>query len=93
VVTVAQILMAVATTMTIPSITADMAVATPRLLAATGQGALNAARQTGSALGVAILGTLSGMHAAGIAMAAGAALTLVLTGLTRHSTQPGTDRP
>ena len=85
VVTVAQVLMAVATTMTIPSITADMAVATPRPLAATGQGALNAARQTGSALGVAILGTLSGMHAAGIAMAAGALITLVLTGLTRRS--------
>ena len=71
--------------MTIPSITADMAVATPRPLAATGQGALNAARQTGSALGVAILGTLSGMHAAGIAMAAGALITLVFTGLTRRS--------
>ena len=85
VVTVAQVLMAIATTMTIPSITADMAVATPRPLAATGQGALNAARQTGSALGVAILGTLSGMHAAGIAMAAGALVTLVLTGLTGRS--------
>ena len=84
VVTVAQVLMAIATTMTIPSITADMAVATPRALAATGQGALNAARQTGSALGVAILGTLSGMHAAGIAMAVGALITLVLTGLTRR---------
>ncbi|ACU76860.1 major facilitator superfamily MFS_1 [Catenulispora acidiphila DSM 44928] len=85
VVTVAQVLMAIATTLTIPSITADMAVATPRPLAATGQGALNAARQTGSALGVAILGTMSGMHAAGIAMAAGALLTLVLAGLTRRS--------
>lgn len=79
VVIVAQVLMAIATTMTIPSITADMAVATPRPLAATGQGALNAARQTGSALGVAILGTLSGMHATGVAMAAGALVTLVLT--------------
>ena len=87
VVVAAQILMAIATTMTIPSITADMAVATPRPLAATGQGALNAARQTGSALGVAVLGTLSGMHAAGIAMAAGALITLVLAGLTRRSTQ------
>jgi DHA2 family methylenomycin A resistance protein-like MFS transporter len=85
VVILAQVLMAIATTMTIPSITADMAVATPRPLAATGQGALNAARQTGSALGVAILGTLSGMHAAGIAMAAGALITLALTGLTRRS--------
>ena len=84
VVTVAQVLMAIATTLTIPSITADMAVATPRPLAATGQGALNAARQTGSALGVAILGTLSGMHAAGIAMAAGALITLLLAGLTRR---------
>ena len=84
VVILAQVLMALATTMTIPSITADMAVATPRALAATGQGALNAARQTGSALGVAILGTLSGMHAAGIAMAVGALVTLVLTGLTRR---------
>jgi DHA2 family methylenomycin A resistance protein-like MFS transporter len=85
VVIVAQVLMAIATTLTIPSITADMAVATPRPLAATGQGALNAARQTGSALGVAILGTLSGMHAAGIAMAAGALLTLVVTALTRRA--------
>ncbi|MEY9925833.1 DHA2 family methylenomycin A resistance protein-like MFS transporter [Catenulispora sp. GP43] len=85
VVVLAQVLMAIATTMTIPSITADMAVATPRPLAATGQGALNAARQTGSALGVAILGTLSGMHAAGTAMAAGALITLVLAGLTRRN--------
>jgi DHA2 family methylenomycin A resistance protein-like MFS transporter len=84
VVILAQVLMAIATTMTIPSITADMAVATPRALAATGQGALNAARQTGSALGVAILGTLSGMHAAGIAMAAGALITLLLTAMTRR---------
>ncbi|MFL6114091.1 MAG: MFS transporter [Catenulispora sp.] len=81
----AQLLLAIGTTLAIPSITADMAVATPQRLAATGQGALNAARQTGSALGVAVLGTLAGVHAAGIALALGALAALALTALTRRS--------
>ncbi|GAA1977125.1 MFS transporter [Catenulispora subtropica] len=81
----AQLLLAVGTTLAIPSITADMAVATPQRFAATGQGALNAARQAGSALGVAVLGTLAGVHAAGIALAVGALAALALTGMTRRS--------
>ncbi|MBW8805660.1 MAG: hypothetical protein JF587_17695 [Catenulisporales bacterium] len=81
----AQLLLAIGTTLAIPSITADMAVATPQRLAATGQGALNAARQTGSALGVAVLGTLAGVHAAGIALAIGALAALALTALTKRS--------
>ncbi|NUP49393.1 MAG: MFS transporter [Catenulispora sp.] len=81
----AQSLLAIGTTLAIPSITADMAVATPQRFAATGQGALNAARQAGSALGVAVLGTLAGVHSAGIALAVGALAALLLTALTRRS--------
>jgi DHA2 family methylenomycin A resistance protein-like MFS transporter len=79
----AQVVLALATVLAIPAITADMAVATPQQFAATGQGALNAARQSGSALGVAVLGTLATVHATGLVMGAGALVALALTALTR----------
>ena len=85
VVVTAQLAVAVGAVLAIPSITADMAIATPQHLAATGQGALNAARQSGSALGVAVLGTVSTVHLSGIVMAAGAAIALALTALTRRN--------
>lgn len=89
VVIAAQVVMAVGTTLAIPGITADMAVATPRRFAATGQGALNAARQAGSALGVALLGTLGTVHATGLVMGAGAAVALVLVAV---ATRGGRER-
>ena len=83
----AQVVLAVATTLAIPSITADMAVATPQQFAATGQGALNAARQSGSALGVAVLGTLATVHTTGLVMGAGALVALALVALTRRTVE------
>jgi DHA2 family methylenomycin A resistance protein-like MFS transporter len=45
-----------------------MAVSAPADLAATGQGALNGVRQGGSALGVAVLGTLGSPASAGFVL-------------------------
>jgi DHA2 family methylenomycin A resistance protein-like MFS transporter len=79
----AQLVLAVGTTLAIPSITADMAVATPQQYAATGQGALNAARQAGSTLGVALLGTQTTVHSTGVVTGLGAAVALGMVALTR----------
>ncbi|MFI9275869.1 MFS transporter [Kitasatospora sp. NPDC052896] len=67
-----------------PAYIADMSSAVPLELAATGQGALNAARQTGTALGVAIFGTLATLSATGTVLTVGAALTLAAIGLTNR---------
>ncbi|MEU9100357.1 MFS transporter [Streptomyces sp. NPDC048361] len=64
----AQIALALCATTAIPASTADMAGAAPQRHAATAQGALNASRQAGSALGVAVLGTLASMHQIGLAV-------------------------
>jgi DHA2 family methylenomycin A resistance protein-like MFS transporter len=74
----AQIALVVGSTLAIPAATADMSTAAPPQVAATGQGALNAARQAGSALGVAVLGTMSTMHSVGVALAIGAALSVAI---------------
>lgn len=84
-----QVVLAVGTTLAIPGITADMAVATPARFAATGQGALNAARQAGSALGVAVLGTLGTVHETGLVMAGGAVVALGLTAGTAFGRRAG----
>ncbi len=47
-----------------------MAVSAPPEYAATGQGALNGIRQAGSALGVAVLGTLHSLPGAGALLVA-----------------------
>jgi DHA2 family methylenomycin A resistance protein-like MFS transporter len=52
-VVVAEIALVLASTTTIPAATADVSVAAPSQYAASAQGALNAGRQAGSALGVA----------------------------------------
>ncbi|MCX4748192.1 MFS transporter [Kitasatospora sp. NBC_01287] len=69
----AELALATAGTLAIPGAAAEMAVAAPVELAATGQGALNGIRQGGSALGVAVLGTAGGL--------AGAGAVLVVTGV------------
>lgn len=74
----AQVFLVIASTLAIPGATADMAGAAPPQLAATGQGAFNAARQGGSALGVALLGTLASLQAAGVVLAIFAALAVAL---------------
>ena len=69
----------------IPTVTAELASATPPHLAATGQGALNTARQAGSALGVAVLGTLAGPHSSGPALAAGSLVALAVIVLANRA--------
>jgi DHA2 family methylenomycin A resistance protein-like MFS transporter len=66
----AEVSLVLASTTTIPAATADMAMAAPSEYAASAQGALNASRQAGSALGVALLGTLTSLHVAGTILAA-----------------------
>lgn len=82
-ITVSQVLLGFGSTLAIPGATADMATAAPARYAATGQGALNACRQAGAALGVAVLGTLSGLGASGVVLAAGAVLSLLLVAAAR----------
>ncbi|MQY35636.1 Multidrug resistance protein Stp [Streptomyces sp. RB17] len=81
----AQLMLALGSTTAIPASTADMAMAAPVEYAATAQGALNASRQAGSALGVAVLGTLVSMHRIGLGVVvfAAAALVIVLALLGR----------
>ncbi|MCP2340607.1 MFS transporter [Actinomadura rupiterrae] len=73
-----QVLVGVGSPLAIPSCIADMSAALPLHLAATGQGALNAARQTGTALGVAVFGTLAALSSAGVVLLVGAVLTLTV---------------
>ncbi|GAA0381109.1 hypothetical protein GCM10010319_69440 [Streptomyces blastmyceticus] len=61
----AELALAATGTLSIPGAAAEMAASTPPELAATGQGALNGVRQAGSALGVAVLGTLGSLPGAG----------------------------
>ncbi|MFD8996338.1 MFS transporter [Streptomyces abikoensis] len=82
-ITVAQVLLAFGSTLAIPGATADMAAAAPARYAATGQGALNACRQAGAALGVAVLGTQATLHASGVTLAVGAVLSLALVAAAR----------
>ncbi|MBR7834979.1 MFS transporter [Actinospica durhamensis] len=51
----AALVFSLAATQVVPSVTAELSVAAPARYAATGQGALYAARQAGSALGVAVV--------------------------------------
>ncbi|WP_327354385.1 MFS transporter [Streptomyces sp. NBC_01304] len=85
----AQLMLALGSTTAIPASTADMAMAAPTEYAATAQGALNASRQAGSALGVAVLGTLASMHqiGLGVALFAAGALLVVLVLLGRSRSQ------
>ncbi|MER6033176.1 MULTISPECIES: MFS transporter [unclassified Streptomyces] len=77
----AQIALALCATTAIPASTADMATAAPQRFAATAQGALNASRQAGSALGVAVLGTLGPMHRIGLGVVALGVGSVLLVGL------------
>ncbi|MEW2252432.1 MFS transporter [Streptomyces sp. NPDC006975] len=61
----AELALAATGTLSIPGAAAAMAVSAPPEYAATSQGALNGIRQAGSALGVAVLGTLGGLTTSG----------------------------
>lgn len=74
----AEIALVLASTTTIPAATAAIAVAAPPEYAGSAQGALNAGRQAGAALGVALLGPLTGSLAlTGIILAVVSVLTLL----------------
>ncbi|MEE4490791.1 MFS transporter [Streptomyces sp. BE230] len=83
---IAQVVLSFGSTLAIPAATADMAIAVPKELAATGQGAFNAARQAGSALGVAALAPLSTLTSSGAVLACGGALALILVAAVRRPT-------
>ncbi|MEU9497296.1 MFS transporter [Streptomyces sp. NPDC048196] len=61
----AELTLAATGTLSIPGAAAAMAVSAPPEYAATSQGALNGIRQAGSALGVAVLGTLGTLTTSG----------------------------
>ncbi|QKV90582.1 MFS transporter [Streptomyces sp. NA02950] len=61
----AELSLAATGTLSIPGAAATMAVSAPPEYAATSQGALNGIRQAGSALGVAVLGTLGALTTSG----------------------------
>lgn len=79
----AQVALGIGSTMAVPAATVEMADTAPPELAATGQGAFNAGRQAGAALGVAVLGTVASLHAAGIAVAVAALIAFVWVSTVR----------
>lgn len=83
----AEIALVLASTTVIPAATADVAVNAPGEMAGAAQGALNAGRQAGSALGVAILGPLSALPTIGIVLVAlsAVAVALAVAGQARRS--------
>ncbi|GAA1971820.1 MFS transporter [Kitasatospora viridis] len=82
---VAELALAGTGTLSIPGASAEMAVAAPTELAATGQGALNGIRQAGSALGVAVLGTTGTLSAAGaVVLLVGVAAVFTVERATRR---------
>ncbi|MEU0090749.1 MFS transporter [Kribbella sp. NPDC006257] len=84
---VAEIALVLASTTAIPAATADMSVAAPKEYAASAQGALNASRQAGSALGVAVLGPLTSLRTAGVILAALALVAVTLSIPVRRQQQ------
>lgn len=77
---VGALLFSFAAVQVVPSVTAEVSVCAPERHAATGQGALYASRQAGSALGVAVVSAVgvTRLAAASVALLAGAALALIL---------------
>ncbi|WBO66512.1 MFS transporter [Streptomyces camelliae] len=80
----AELALAAAGTLSIPGAAAAVAVAAPPEYAATSQGALNGIRQAGSALGVAVLGTLGSLSGAGYLLVGVGAVAVVLVAGARE---------
>ncbi|WP_191871032.1 MFS transporter [Streptomyces filipinensis] len=78
----AELALAATGTLSIPGAAAAVAVAAPPEYAATSQGALNGIRQAGSALGVAVLGTLGSLAASGYVLVVVGACAVLLVGAT-----------
>ena len=81
----AQVALVLASTTVIPAATADVAVRAPADIAGAAQGALNASRQAGSALGVAILGPLVALPHIGGVLTVITALTILAVVTSRRS--------
>jgi len=77
---VGALLFSLAAVQVVPSITAELSLSAPARYAATGQGALYAARQAGSALGVAVVSAVgvTNLRGAAVVLLVGAALALFL---------------
>ncbi|MBR7828722.1 MFS transporter [Actinospica sp. MGRD01-02] len=77
---VGALMFSLAAVQVVPAVTSEISVAAPGRYAATGQGALYAARQAGSALGVAVVSAVgvANLRGAAAALFVGAALALVL---------------
>ena len=77
---VGALLFSLAAVQVVPAITSELSIAAPARYAATGQGALYAARQAGSALGVAVVSAVgvTNLRGAAVVLLIGAALALVL---------------
>ena len=81
----AEVALVLGSTLAIPGATADVAMAAPKQFAATGQGALNACRQAGAALGVALLGTMATLRASGLLLGVAAVLAVIVVAATHRS--------
>lgn len=83
----AEIALVLASTSVIPAATADVAITAAKEYVGSAQGALNAGRQAGSALGVAILGPLTSLRPVGLILAglSVAMLALSARGPTRRA--------
>ena len=81
---VGALMFSLAAVQVVPAVTSEISVAAPERYAATGQGALYAARQAGSALGVAVVSAVGVTNPRGTAVAllVGAALALALVVLS-----------
>jgi DHA2 family methylenomycin A resistance protein-like MFS transporter len=78
------LLFSLAAVQVVPAVTAEISLSAPERYAATGQGALYAARQAGSALGVAVVSAVgvADLPGAALVLLAGAALALLLVTLS-----------
>jgi DHA2 family methylenomycin A resistance protein-like MFS transporter len=88
-VALSEVALVLASTTVIPAATADIAVNAPQPVAGAAQGALNAGRQAGSALGVALLGPLTVLSHAGVVLAVLSAATLALVATSGRRTAGG----
>jgi DHA2 family methylenomycin A resistance protein-like MFS transporter len=77
------LLFSLAAVQVVPAVTAEISLAAPARHAATGQGALYASRQAGSALGVAVVSAVgvADLPATAVALLVGATFALALIGL------------
>jgi DHA2 family methylenomycin A resistance protein-like MFS transporter len=86
---VGALLFSLAAVQVVPAVTSEISIAAPARYAATGQGALYAARQAGSALGVAVVSAVgtTNLRGAAVTLLVGAALALVLVAFGGRSSQ------